>query len=215
MTMNAKGVGAVVALIMLASWCAPAGETAEEVLSKVRKKYDGILDAEVKFTQTVKFSVAKIEQKLTGTLLVKKENMYRVEVEGLTIVTDGRTVWSYSTATNQVLVDNFKLHESVLSPERILMSAPEDFSPVLLGKEKGKKTSLIVLKLMPRDEESFVSSLKLWVDEGDWLIKKAELTDINGKETTYTVDAFRMNVGLRDARFVFEVPAGVEVVDLR
>ena len=192
-----------------------AGDSAEDVLERVRKSYDRIDDAEVRFTQRVKFSLARIEQEVSGTLFFKKENKYRVEFEGQTVVTDGETVWSYSVANNQVLIDLFKLDERSISPERILTAAPEDFFPSIVGREKIARADVTVLKMAPQKAAMAVKSMKLWVSESDWLIRKVEIVDLHGKETVYIVNSIKTNAGVPDARFVFQPPDGVEVVDLR
>jgi outer membrane lipoprotein carrier protein len=192
-----------------------ADEPAEELLEKVRKKYDTIADAQLKFSQRVTFGVSKIEQKTNGTLFLKKQNMYRLELNDQTIVTNGKTVWSHSVSNNQVLIDNFKVDERSLTPERILTGAPADFSATVIGSEKSGKTDVVVLKLVPKEEGSIVKSLKLWVDESTWLIKNVEVVDVNGKETEYMVNELHVNVGLKDSRFNYVIPEGVEVVDLR
>lgn len=190
-------------------------ENAQEILEKVRKQYDAVKDAELKFTQQTRFSLSALEQHVSGTLLLKKEHKYRIETEDQTVVTDGETVWSYSVANKQVLIDHFKLTAQSLSPERILAGAPEDFTATTLRHEKLGKADAVVLKLTPRSEASLVSTLHLWVDPSDWLIRKVVITDVNGKETTYTVSEIKLNIGLSDSRFTMQIPEGVEVVDLR
>lgn len=190
-------------------------QDAQEVLDQLRKKYDSIRDAEVKFSSRMKFAIAKVEQHSNGTLEFKKEHKYRVVLEDQTIVTNGETVWSYSASSNQVLVDSFKLDERMMSPERILTAAPRDFSATIFGREKSGKRDLIVLKLVPKGDQSTLKSMKLWVDDDEWLIRKVEMIDLNGTETAYTVNDMRLNIGLEDARFSFQVPEGTTVVDLR
>ena len=203
---------------LLALLLAPAAATAEDaqdVLTRVRKKYDSITDATLAFSQDVRFPLAGINQRLEGRLLLKKTNKYRVELDGQTIVTNGQTVWSYAAATNQVLIDRFKLNERTLSPERLLTTAPDEYASSVVGKEKVASTETIVLLLTPRSESSSVKSLKLWVDEGTSLVKQVLLVDVNSRETQYTVRDIDINKGLEDSRFVFDIPEGVEVVDLR
>jgi len=202
-------------LLLVFAGMLQAGETAEDILEKVRKKYDSIQDAELRFSQHVKFSMGRIEQDVQGKLFIKKDNKYRVEFEAQTIVTDGKTVWSYSARNQQVLIDNFKLDERSFSPEKILVAAPADFSANLLGREKIGKTDVVVLKLVPRGDDAFVKTLKLWVNENDWLMKKVELTEVSGKETSYFVNDIKVNIGLQDSRFIYQIPEGAEVVDLR
>jgi len=193
----------------------PADDPARDVLEKVRKKYESIADGELRYAQTTVFPVAKVEQHLKGTLQFKKGNRYRVEMEDQTIVTDGTTVWSYSVRNHQVLIDNFTADERSLTPERILVSAPEDFTPTLTGHEKVGKFETTVVKLIPRGEQVLVQSMKLWVDESESLLRMVEIVDVGGKTTTYAVTEIRLNIGVPDARFVFQIPEGADVVDLR
>lgn len=190
-------------------------DDAQDILARVRKKYESVADATLKFSQEVRYPQAGVNRRLEGKLLLKKTNKYRVELEGQTIVTDGQTVWSYAVATNQVLVDRFKLSERMLSPERLLTTAPEEYDSSVLGHERIASTETIVLLLKPRNEVSSVRSLKLWVDDATMLVKQVVLVDINGRETQYTVREIDINTGLDDSRFVFDIPKGVEVVDLR
>jgi outer membrane lipoprotein-sorting protein len=206
------GMCAALALGVGTAW---ASDDPREVLEKVRKKFESVRDAEMKFTQRTRFSLSKLEQTVSGTLTMKKERKYRIETDDQTIVTDGTTVWSHSLANKQVLIDTFKDDERSLSPERILSGAKGDFAPTVLGREKVGKWETVVVRLVPRGDQSLVTSLRLWVDAGDWLIRKAEVIDVNGKETTYTVGEFRLNTGVPDSRFVFQIPPGVETVDLR
>jgi chaperone LolA len=189
------------------------GESAKEILKHVREKYESISDATLQFSQDV--ALSKIKQKQRGTLFLKKENKYRLELERQTIVTDGFTVWSYSPLNNQVLIDNYRNDKKTLSPENILAAAPEDYFATLLGEEKLGTMDVFALKLVPKKDDGILQSLKLWVDDSDWLIRKAEIVDFNEKSTTYTVEKIELNVGLDDVRFVYQIPADVEVVDLR
>jgi outer membrane lipoprotein carrier protein len=192
-----------------------AGDTAQDVLDRVHSRYEQMNDAEVRFVQKAKFPMAKLEQEISGTLLFKKSNKYRVEFEGQLVVTDGETVWSYSAQNNQVLIDRFKLDERSLSPEKILTAAPEDYAATLVSREKAAHGDVFLLKLVPREPATLLKSMKLWIHEADWLIHKVEMVDQHGKETTYQVNSFKTNIGIPDSRFTYQVPAGIEVVDLR
>jgi outer membrane lipoprotein-sorting protein len=201
----------------MALMCASLGvaETAEEVLENMREKSESIEDAEIRFTQRVRFSMANIEQKISGLLTMKRENRYRVELDDRTIVTDGRTVWSYSRPNNQVLIDDFAMDDRSFSPENILVRAPAEFVPTLLGEERFRDIEFTVIKLVPRDDQAFMQSMKVWVDPDCWLMGKVELVDANGKETTYIVEEIRINTDVDDKLFRFRIPDGVDVVDLR
>ncbi len=211
-----KIVRAVVVFFLCGALATPIGlaQSAKEVLDKARKRYEGLTDVELRFTQTVKFPISRVDQRINGTLQMRKGNRYRVETDDMTVVTDGTTVWSYSRGTNQVLIDRFTMDERMFSPERILTAAPEDFEAVLLGKEKIGAQETLVLKLIPT-AEGFVKTMKLWVGESDYLTRKVEMVDAGGKETTYMVSDLRVNTGIPESRFTLKVPEGADVVDLR
>ena len=208
---------ALAALLLGVARGAARSDDPQEILGAVRKKYETIRDAELRFTQHTRFPQSSLEQRAKGTLYLKKEHKYRIETDDQTVVTDGETVWSYSAANRQVLIDRFKPSDRSFSPERILGGGggAEEYTATVRGREKAGGTECIVLKLIPRGEGSLLSSLRLWVDPSDWLIRVAELTDVNGKVTTYSVSDIKLNPGLSDSRFVMQIPEGAEVVDMR
>jgi outer membrane lipoprotein carrier protein len=201
--------------LMLVSLQAFGGDTSQEILEKVAGKYGAVTDAEIRFTQSIKFAVAGLQQHTSGTLFFKKPQKYRLEVEEQTIVTDGETVWSYSHGSKQVLIDKFKIDDQAMTPDRVLVHAPADYTSSLLGHEKLGKIETVLLKLVPRSDQSTVTAMKIWVSESDWLLRKVEMVDVSGKETTYIVNSIRTNLDLPDDRFNFKLPDGVEAVDLR
>jgi chaperone LolA len=204
----------VVALLCAAALTSSA-QTAQEVMEKARKKYETLADVDLKFSQSVRFPSSRVEQRIEGTLLMKKGNRYRLETDEMTVVTDGAVLWSYSRATGQVIIDHFSADERGFSPEKILSSTPADVGATLLGKERVGGTSCHVLKMTPAGEGSFIRTMKLWVSEADHLTRKAVVTDANGKESTYIITEIRVNIGVPDSRFSFTPPEGAEVVDLR
>lgn len=188
---------------------------ARQILERVKRTYDSIKDAELEFSQRTMFEISKVEHQSSGTLLIKKQNKYRVEQQNSLLVTDGVTVWSYNPASKQVLIDKFKIDERLLTPERVLTAAPKDYFSSVLGKEKVGKSETVLLKLVPKDEDSMVRVMKVWVDESNWMFRKVEIEDVNGRVTTYTVSNIKVNIGVPDSRFTYQIPNGVEAVDLR
>lgn len=213
--MRTRAVVIIVLATVMSRLLLAGEETAQEVLENVRRKYDSINDAQLKFWQKTTFEFSKLEQNIHGTLLLKKTNKYRIETGDQTIVTNGVTVWSYTVSAKQVLIDHFKIDEHAISPEKVLTGAPTEFLSTFLGKEKLGKAGVLVLKLVPNNDQSLVRTMKLWVDNNTWLIKKVEIDDVNGKQTEYLVTEMKMNIGLQDSDFTYQPPEGTEVVDLR
>ncbi|MBI4428101.1 MAG: outer membrane lipoprotein chaperone LolA [Ignavibacteriales bacterium] len=186
-----------------------------EVTERMQRRYEMIDDATAQFTQHVKFGFSAIEQTFAGTLTMKKPNKYRIESEHQTLVTDGETVWAYSPVNSQVVVDRYKENRNSISPEQFILNLPENYYTTILATEKGKDGKLITLKLVPKDDRSFVRSVKIWVEEGSWTIRKVSVIDVNDTETTYSIKELKLNTNVKDNSFIFNAPTGTEVVDLR
>ncbi len=191
------------------------GIAAQEIIQKVQEKYKAIDDAIVKFTQTVKYPLSQIEQTFQGTMYIKKPTKYRIETEQQTLVTDGATSWAYSPRDKQVVIDTYKEEKGSVSPDKLLLTYPEDFYSALVEEGKVNDVRTYVLKLTPKQDDSFIKAMKVWIDEDDWIIRKVEMSDVNDTKMTYMVKSVLINKGIADAQFEFKVPVGTQTIDLR
>jgi len=186
-----------------------------ELTSNMQRRYETIENVVAKFAQQVKFGFSNIEQRFTGTLIMKKPRMYRIESEHQTLVTDGTTVWAYSPVNKQVVVDKYKEKQNSISPDLFLLNLPSDYYSTLLGKETEAEKSLLTVKLVPKDDRSFIKSVKLWIVDGTWDVRKILIVDVNETETLYVIDRLSQNTAINDSLFSFSPPPGTEIVDLR
>jgi len=189
--------------------------TAKEIIENVQDRYKKINTIVAKYTQSIKFKLSKIEQSFNGTLYLKKEKKYRIETDQQTILTDGVTSWAYSPKTKQVVIDNFKEDKNSLSPEKFLTQYPDDYYSNLIGKSKINNQDAYELKLTPKENNSFIKSMKVWVDSDEWFIRKIEWVDMNGNSTIYTVKKIDANVDLGNEKFQFKPGKDIQIIDLR
>jgi chaperone LolA len=187
---------------------------AREIIENVQERYDDLKDVTISFQQSVRFRVSRVEQSVQGSLYFKKPNKYRIETDERTVVTDGKTSWSYNQKNRQVVIDTYKPDAHGLSPERLLLQYPKEYYSTLVGEEQVGKLKCHVLKLTPKEDNSFATALKIWVSK-DWYIRKVEVTDINGAVTTYVINALSVDQKLPDSRFEFQIPDKSEIIDLR
>ncbi len=209
----ARILGVAVAWLMpLAAQPQPELRTVTEGM---QKRYAVMENAVARFTQEVRFGFSKIRQEFKGTLTMKKPNRFRIDSEHQVLVTDGSTVWAYSPVNKQVVVDHYKENHNTISPDRFLVSIPQNYYATVLGTEPGGKARLVTLKLVPKDDTSFIRSVKLTVEEGAWIVKRIAVDDINETTTTYTIEELTFNSTIDDKAFVFTPPPGTDIVDLR
>jgi len=208
-------ITAVLALFAPLMYGQESGLTVKDVTEKMQSRYEMIDDATASFTKHVKLGFSEIEQTYSGTIMIKKPTKLRMEAENETIVTDGSTVWLYSPVNNQVIIDKYKENQNSISPENFLLNLPQNYYATLLGVGKEKNVQTATVKLVPKDDRSFVKSVKIIVDQGTWNVRVITVLDVNDTETTYTIKGLKLNTNLSDTTFVYIPPPGVEVVDLR
>ncbi|MEX1140374.1 MAG: outer membrane lipoprotein chaperone LolA [Bacteroidota bacterium] len=204
---------------LMGLWLLPAASQSQPDLATVtggmQKRFAAMENTVARFTQEVRFGFSSIRQEFKGTLTMKKPNRFRIESEHQVLVTDGSTVWAYSPVNKQVVVDHYKENRNTISPDRFLVGIPENYYATILGTESVGKARLVTLKLVPKDDASFIRSVKLVVEAGTWLVKRIEVEDINESTTTYTIEELTFNSTIDDKVFAFAPPPGTDIVDLR
>jgi outer membrane lipoprotein-sorting protein len=60
-----------------------------------------------------------------------------------------------------------------------------------------------------------VKYMKVWVDLDEYLMRKIEIVDVSDNINVYLIKSIKLNTGIPDDTFKFEIPKGVEKVDLR
>lgn len=189
--------------------------TVKQITNQLQRRFEMIDDAIIQYEQYNKYGFSSMEQTFSGTLYIKKPNRYRVESEHQTIATNGATVWAFSAVNNQVIIDRYKENDNSLSPEKFMLNLPANYYASIIGTEKISTGRLFNLKLAPKDDRSFVKAIRISIEENNWILKKVVITDINETITAYTVKDIKLNTNINDKTFVFDIPEGAEIVDLR
>lgn len=145
-----------------------------------------------------------------GTI-VMKGSQFRILANNLKSWYDGKTQWTYSTATDEVNVSTPSAQQLVMvNPLAAAQTLKSGYS--MSAKKNG---SGYVLTLKPK-AKSNVTSVTLYISSA-YVLTKAVYTTKKGSETL-TISNYKTNVSTTAATFKFDkkqVPAGTEVVDLR
>lgn len=136
-------------------------------------------------------------------------------------VVDGKHAWVYHPAEKQV--EKYEMNDNGQSSGagffeygygESVAAAKKNYTITLLSiKEDGKKR-FYVLNLQPRDTKSQYSNIRLWVEEGFWLPGVIELYESGGEVVNIIeLKNIKLNKGMSDKLFIFDVPRGVEVIE--
>ena len=198
----------------------PAGDAKKtdkdisKIMKDVRKTLKKIKTFSCSFERTYVRKIDEWTQYISGTIFMKKENMFRVDYSGQTIVIDGETVWTYLPKNKQVQISNFEGGEEQFpSPLTIFERYSYDREAVLKGEEKVDDMKCDVVSLVSTDpDETYVT---VWIDRKlDFQVKAVEETP-SGDVTTHILRDIKLNEKIDDEVFVFVSPEGVTAIDMR
>jgi chaperone LolA len=189
-------------------------QISEKLASQVEKKYRSIKDLSTNFTRTLKSEIFEAEKKTKGKMYLKNPDKFRIETEDEVIVTDGKFLWTYSEQNEQVIKSKLDRSKNVFKPNQYLANFREEYNAKLAGEEKLDKTTCYELTLTPKKKDLFITGMTIWVDKRNLLAKKIEYTDMNDNQITLLFDHTKTDGGIKDSKFVFQAPEGVEELDL-
>jgi outer membrane lipoprotein carrier protein len=211
-------------------------ETPEETAGRLQQNYDQIKSLTFHFTQNTTGELSGRAQQGSGTAWFVKEK----KTDG-TPGTIGKMRWDYTAPEKQILVSdgvNFsmyfaKLQQMIVSPAETMktditysfftgtgnllrdfaISAPDpEFAP-----KKEDMGRFKVIKLTPKENQSQVSEIHLWVTP-DTLIQRIDILDHFDTRTTLDFSDLKVNTlttddrKAMDALFTYTPPEGTEII---
>ena len=137
-------------------------------------------------------------------------------------IVDGKYVWIYHPKEKQV--EKYELNQSKQPSQGMsflefgygesLSAAKRDYKITLIDTKEDGKKRIYILDLKPNDQKSQYSDIRLWVEDGFWLPNRIELYESGGEVVNIVeLKDIKLNKGLSDKLFIFDVPRGVEVVE--
>jgi outer membrane lipoprotein-sorting protein len=213
----------LISMVLFASGCEEK-MSAEEIATKMQEKEASLKDYSGTIHTTIYLNGEKdLEEEIQ--IVYKKPNLMRTsgveEGKEVESVSDGEFVWSYDAETDTVT--KIKLPEEPLLTERDFVSIignllnESEVSMLGVGEVDGRNA--YVLEARPKNEENGLSELisrtKLWVDTETWMVLKSSMYDNKGNLTMeMEISDLKVNTGIPDSEFKFEIPEGAEVVTM-
>ena len=190
-------------------------DDAEDILEEVQQTYKNIKYLKVDFEQINKFKLSGIENRSTGTMYITSDDRFRFESEQQTVVTDGKTIWSYSPINKQLVIDLAKKSKNTMVPRELLFSYGDKYYANLIRSYEENGNTWHLIKLTPKPEHrSAISSMKILVNESDWMVYRIEYLDMNDNSTIYEVKKIKLPKDIDEGTFKFSAPENTKIVDL-
>jgi outer membrane lipoprotein carrier protein len=215
--MNLKTRTILFALLLLLS--APGSAFALDaaaIVDAIQKQYDATDTFQARFVQKSYLKILGQSQKAEGTVAIKKP---------------GKMKWDYKAPDRQILVSNDQglwlyLPDEKQVTKMKVQSIYSSNTPALFLAGRGKLTEsftigkvteereLYVAELIPRDKVQNLSKMVLLADKKNFQIVGSRVYDNLGNRTEMIFSDSKTNPRLEKQLFQFEVPKGVELIDL-
>jgi outer membrane lipoprotein-sorting protein len=205
--------------------------TAEEIVAKVQETVENTQDAHAIVSVTANIQGTEIAAK--AEMWEKAPNKVRAvvleasqpELNGAIMTSDGQQGWLYHPSRDVVMtgpveqIDTPLPQEMLLEMQEVIQRVLDASDVELVGEDTVAGRDAYQLTLSPQEgseQEIFPGNgtATLWVDKEQWFVLKATYqADMIG-QGEIVVESFELNPGLGEDLFTFDIPDGVEVVDI-
>jgi outer membrane lipoprotein carrier protein len=190
---------------------------AKKLLDAVSAKFKTYTTVKAGFTLRIENAAGKAQGSKSGNLAMKGTK-YHITITGQEIFCDGKTVWNYDKAANEVSVSNVDNSSGAITPQKVFTNFyDKDFLYKLNGEEKIDGKPFQVVELTPVDKSKPFFMVLIGIDKKSNTIMNTRVFEKNGNRYIYSVSGMQTNTAMSDDLFVFDAKKfpKVEVIDLR
>lgn len=195
----------IVSFILFFGFSLYAQSDPNSLLRELRNKFNSINDLTVDYSQKAGGKVV-----LSGKIIFKKENKYRIENKNQIIGSDGVSAWNYNSSQKKYIITNYDGESnSIYSINYLVYQLPDEC--ILSARTEGNSK---VLELKPKSTNLQFSKIELWINAEN-LIQKIILKELNNNSNEIVLSNYKLNQKVSDSLFSFNPPEGTKVIDLR
>lgn len=192
---------------------------AKKILEKVTKTTQSYASIEAKFSFEMNNAKEKIQEKSTGSIILKNKK-YKLNIPqmGLQVTCDGKTIWTYMVNSNEVNISNLDEEtEDLMDPSKIFTVYERGFNYKYIGESIDAGVPVYSIDLTPQKSTGDIQKILIVIDKQKMLIRGANMTGKDGNKYNVIVNQFITDGVYNDSDFVFDPKKykGVEIVDMR
>lgn len=191
--------------------------SAKKILDNVSARFKKFKGVQSTFTLKVEDAKGKVQGNKKGTVYMKGLK-YRVTLTGQDIFCDGKNIWTYDKASNEVTITKFDPAANAITPQKLFTNFyDKDFLYKLNPETKEGNKTIQEIEMTPVDKSKSFHKVLVFIDKGSQTIYGTKVLEKNGNRYTYMVNSLNGNANISDAQFDFNKKKypGVEEVDLR
>lgn len=188
---------------------------AKSILDNVAAKAKTFKNMKFDFTYRMIDKAHDVDNELKGTIVMEGDK-YFLTMMGRQVISDAKTVWTYSADDEEIQVNNADPSKNAFSFLKLLTSVNDDFNAKLIKTVKEGTNSFYIVDLVPTKTQSYYK-VRLKIDQAENWVKEAIIYEKDNTEYVFSVVKFSANLSLPATYFNFDVKKYPEadVVDLR
>ena len=188
-------------------------QSADDVVERLRTKYDSIDGLRATFTQTMSSEFLDAPESSSGVVLLSGKRI-RIETANQTFVTDGAVTWLYDSTADELLINDY-IEEEMFPVREFLFDYDANYEVVAVESASVGNVSVKVVRLRARDESTPYREVSISVRDTDDVINQLDILDVNDTRMVFMLQDIELNPQLGDDTFSFTPPDGASVIDLR
>jgi outer membrane lipoprotein carrier protein len=199
-------------------WAAQAPDAAglDKILTGMETRYSG-KGFSVLFFQESMLKAMQISDTAEGRLTVKRPGKMRWEYtlpDPQTIITDGKSMWIYRPADNQVMVGKAPSFFGGGKGAGFLSDIRQVRKSFRVAVLPGDDENHYRLKLTPKQPTPDIAEIFLWVAKASFQVDQVVTLNSYGDETKISLSKYQFNLEPKESLFSFDIPDGVDVVQM-
>lgn len=176
---------------------------AKSVLDKVSAKFKTLKTVQANYTLNVTNRAGKNAGKKNGSIYLKNPK-YLITEKSMEITSDGKKMWKYEPAANEVTISDVDNSTQSLTPQKLFTNFyDKDFLYKLNGDTKLNGKTVKEIELTPIDKRKTFFKVYVYVDPVQEMIVSSKIYENSGNIYEYSISNLKTNVILDDAMFVF------------
>ncbi len=195
-----------------------ADDPISSAIAGLQQRYAEVMTVTAAFVQT--YEAPGMNQTESGTLWMKKPGLmyWEYRLPGTKFFyADGRRTYLYVPEDRQVMVRSFSKEDLHSTPLEFLLGKGKILESFDVSRESGLKPSsddYVTVRLVPKASDLDYSYLVLEIDRRSYDLRRIAIRERTGNLSEFTFTGMRTNVKIDDGRFRFQIPKGIEVIEL-
>lgn len=202
MKMNIKTIISVLCLVIVFN--STAQNKGKELLNIVSNKVKSYENIAIDFKYVLENTSENIKQETHGDVVLQGDK-YRLNILGVTMLYDGKTLHSISSEDEEVTISSQKPDDDDnITPSKMLSFYKDGYTYLMDIQQNINGRKIQYVKLTPIDSNSEIKNILLGVDANTKHIYNLIQIGKNGTKTTLTINSFKTNKPISKSLFTFD-----------